>query len=541
MKRTMKQVLGVVLCILLLLSVLPVAVLGAAETNAAKILNDAYALAEGAVLDYEATLTGKITKIDTPYSSQYSNISVIIEVPGHADKPMLCYRLKGDGADTLAVGDTITVTGKIKNYFGKIEFDAGCTLDSVVSGGGQAAVAPEDPKQIVDEAYALAGGESLPYSAVLVGKIITIDNPYDEGYKNITVTIEVAGREGKPIQCFRMKGTGVEELKIGDNIKVEGVLKRYIKTDAETGEVISDKVEFNGPSFIELMPADGTTPQAPSDPKQIVDEAYALAPGAKLPYAVTLTGKLTEIVTEYSEQYKNITVKLAVEGREDKPIVCYRMNGNGVDALKVGDTITVSGTMINYSKTDEETGVTTNTIELSPCSLTNVSGGNQGGSNQGGSNQGSNNQGGSNQGSNNQGGSTTGKTPAQIVAEAYALQNGQSLSYEATLTGKITTIDYAYSASSGDITVTIAVEGKAFKCYRLTGTGIDKLQVGNSITVKGKIKNYNGTIEFDKPVLLAINGKKTPGTADYSVAGLMILTVMATAALVVVSRKKIYC
>ena len=38
----------------------------------------------------------------------------------------------GEGAETLAVGDTITVSGTIKNYKGTIEFDKGCTLDAVV-------------------------------------------------------------------------------------------------------------------------------------------------------------------------------------------------------------------------------------------------------------------------------------------------------------------------------------------------------------------------------------------------------------------------
>ena len=47
------------------------------------------------------------------------------------DKIVMAYRLKGDGADKLAVGDTITVTGTIKNYQGTIEFDAGCKLDAV--------------------------------------------------------------------------------------------------------------------------------------------------------------------------------------------------------------------------------------------------------------------------------------------------------------------------------------------------------------------------------------------------------------------------
>ena len=48
------------------------------------------------------------------------------------DMPVQCYRLSGEGADTLAEGDTITVTGLLKNYKGTVEFDKGCTLDAVV-------------------------------------------------------------------------------------------------------------------------------------------------------------------------------------------------------------------------------------------------------------------------------------------------------------------------------------------------------------------------------------------------------------------------
>jgi hypothetical protein len=43
----------------------------------------------------------------------------------------MCYRLSGEGAADLQVGDTITVTGILKNYKGTIEFDAGCVLENV--------------------------------------------------------------------------------------------------------------------------------------------------------------------------------------------------------------------------------------------------------------------------------------------------------------------------------------------------------------------------------------------------------------------------
>ncbi len=85
-------------------------------------LTDAFALEEGAALNYESTLTGAITKIETAYDEKYGNISLWIQV---GDKEVEAYRLIG-GAE-LQVGDVITVTGYIKNYKGTVEFDAKCT------------------------------------------------------------------------------------------------------------------------------------------------------------------------------------------------------------------------------------------------------------------------------------------------------------------------------------------------------------------------------------------------------------------------------
>ena len=57
-------------------------------------------------------------------------------------KDMMCYRLQGEGAKDLAIGDTITVTGTIKNYKGTIEFDAKCNLDAVVKAAPAETEAP---------------------------------------------------------------------------------------------------------------------------------------------------------------------------------------------------------------------------------------------------------------------------------------------------------------------------------------------------------------------------------------------------------------
>ena len=265
-----------------------------------QIVEEAYKLEDGQLMDGVSTLTGKITMIKTPYDSSYKNITVIIQIGELTDKRIECYRLKGEGAENLAIGDTITVTGTLKNYQGTIEFDAGCTLDKVVK--GEVVTAPTDPKAILDAAYALSAGDSLPYSATLTGVITSISSPYAEQYQNISVMIQV---EDKNFQCYRLKGEGAKDLAIGDTITVTGTLTNY-----------NGNVQFGQGCTLDKVvkgEAPVVTPTAPSDPKEIVDALYALKAGESLPYSVTLTGKITKIDTAYSPDYKNITVTIVDE------------------------------------------------------------------------------------------------------------------------------------------------------------------------------------------------------------------------------------
>ena len=83
----------------------------------------------------------------------------------------------------------------------------------------------------------------------------------------------------------------------------------------------------------------------PSTPAEIVDAAYALAAGEKLTN-VTLTGTVVEVI-EYSADYGNTTIKMVIEGKEDKPINCKRMVVSSETDVQVGDIITVTGDIEN--------------------------------------------------------------------------------------------------------------------------------------------------------------------------------------------------
>lgn len=270
------------------------------DADVEAILNDAYALEEGASMEEEVTLTGKITSVDTAYSDQYKNITVTIVIEGYDDKPIKCYRLAGDGADTLAVGDTITVTGTITNYQGTIEFGQGCTVKEIVKGDGTGTTTSTpsgsgntttstpsgsgntttstpsgsgntttstpsgstttelklvtDQAKILKDAFALGRNETTPYIAQLTGKVISVDKPYNDQYGSICVTMTVGD---KNIVCWNMKGDGTNKVKAGDTITVVGVIKNYYYDDADTtGEVefTYDEASQTEVKMIKLVP-----------------------------------------------------------------------------------------------------------------------------------------------------------------------------------------------------------------------------------------------------------------------------------------------
>ena len=300
------------------------------------IIKDAFALKDGEVLPYEASLTGEVVSVDTPYDDGYKNITVSIAPTGFEDKVIKCYRLKGEGVEKIVAGNIITVTGTIKNYKGTIEFDQGCIMDAWEE--GNPIIMPTDPHEIVDMAWDLPRGQSLPAAVTLTGIITSIDTPYDAGYGNITVTIAIPGRLNKPIQCYRMKGADLDKLKTSDEITVTGTIINYNGTR-----------EFNsGCQLLKCVPGSGHV--QPKDQVQVVKEAYALPLAGNLLYTAELTGKITKVNQAYSAQYGNITVTFVVEGAEDMPIQCYRMTGDAskLSKLKVGDTITVRGLIKNY-------------------------------------------------------------------------------------------------------------------------------------------------------------------------------------------------
>ena len=304
----------------------PAAVILDGGMSYSEIVEAAYKLEDGLDLGEEMALFGKVVKIDTPYSDEYKNITVTIEVAGLADKPIQCFRLSGEGVADLKEGDEITVRGLLKNHKGTIEFDKGCQL----IGFGEKI----DQSAVVNAAYKLEDGLEMPNAVVLKGVISKIDTPFSSEYNNITVTIVVDGMEDKAIQCYRLSGEGADKLAEGDEIAVAGKIKNYKGT-----------IEFD--KGCKLVPA-----EAFMDARAAV-AAYGLQEDTAMTSPATITGTVASIDTEYSAEYKNITVTIVPGGLEDYKIQCFRLSGEGADTIAVGDVITVTGTLKNYKGTIE--------------------------------------------------------------------------------------------------------------------------------------------------------------------------------------------
>ena len=264
-------------------------------------------------------------------------------------------------------------------------------------------------------------------------------------YDRITIkgqTFKIAWSTDTEYVTVEPKGNGVVTINIAEDAPEEVVYNLIaVVSDAQGNEVVL------------TMPK--TLPQGSTDPSQeeIVLAAYKLADGEYLPKAVRLSGKITAIPTAYSADYGNITVNIQVFALADNPIQCYRLSGEGCADLQVGDIITVEGKIKNYK----------GTIEFDKPTLVGK-----------------------------------GIIPDQSATldAAFLLADGEAMKGLQVLVGKIDSIPSAYSPDYGNITVNLDVDGRIVQAYRLAG-GAD-LAVGDTITVVGNIKNYKGTIEFDK-------------------------------------------
>ena len=346
-----------------------------------EIVNMAYSLAPGAAMDVKFQLQGVITSVDTPWNEQYGNITVTIQVGDLSDKLIQCFRLKGDGAADLQVGDTITVEGILKNYNGKIEFDAGCVL---VAGGnennggenngnenngnennGNENNTTQDTdgmqltiKEAIERANK-AGDTPTSIKYKLTGKVIEIKN---DTYGNLVIqdstgTILIYG-------CYSADGSTRYDAmdnypQVGDTITVYGVLMSY---KGETPQMKNAWCISGGTGDRDNGGNEGGNeggndqPTVDTDGMQLtiaeaIERAKAAgSEGTTIKYKVT--GKVTEVQNEIYGNFviQDSTGSLLIYG-------CFSADGSTrYDAMdnypQVGDTVTLYGMLVLYTNAE---------------------------------------------------------------------------------------------------------------------------------------------------------------------------------------------
>lgn len=270
------------------------------------VVDAAYALESGESLN-GFTLTGVIGKIDDAYSEKYGNITVTIVIDNRVNQPIQCFRLKGEGCDTLAVGDKITVTGNIVNYNGTIEFNSGCTLDAKTTATA--------------EEIAIA-----KFAFVELAKEVTENFTLPEG---ITWTV-----------------------KEGTAITIDGVNATVVRGDADATVVITGTLSGHTRDFTVVVKAtDGGSVEPPVEDVMTVAEALAAANAlGKDEYSaekVYVEGVIAEI-TKFDSGRSSYTFYIKDADGTDQLTVFSCKTTADITKIYVGDTVKVYGYLKNH-------------------------------------------------------------------------------------------------------------------------------------------------------------------------------------------------
>jgi len=259
---------------------------------------------------------GEIIRIPTAWSEEYKNITVDIVCDGLEEMPIQCYRLTGEGAADLKVGDVIGVFGTIKNYKGLIEFDKGCQLIPAESA--------KDVRTVLG-AYNLQDGDAETTAKTLTGTIIRIPTAWSPDYKNITVDMEIAGLADYPIQCYRLSGEGADTLAEGDVITVTGTLKNYKGTiEFDKGCQLVAKVEAAAEEVAAEEPV-------AEEPAAEAEEEFTPVLAATLGEAILRSGPATSYEILDVLEYQQLLVAQEVVPGEDGTGDWYKVWYKGLD------------------------------------------------------------------------------------------------------------------------------------------------------------------------------------------------------------------
>lgn len=345
---------------------------------------DAVAMnAAGALPADTAYYTGTISSINSIDTGSYGNATYDITTDGTTESLTVFrgYYLqakKFTSQDQIKVGDKVIVKGKLI-FYNNQSLEIG-TRNYIYSLNGKTTDdTPVEPKDTVSYTVAqatavLTAGTETSDVVYVTGKVSQIDE-LNTQYGNATYYISDDGTTTGQLQVFRgkylnnEKFTADDQLKVGDEVKIAGVLQNYKKDETTTQEVTN--------SYIVTLNRDGgDTPEPADTASYTVAEATAvLTAGTQTEDPVYVTGIVSQI-SEVSAQYGNATYYLSDDGTEAGQLQVFRgkylNNEKFTDAsqLQLGDTVKVLGVLANYTKGETTTQEITNSYIVSLKSAT---------------------------------------------------------------------------------------------------------------------------------------------------------------------------
>jgi len=277
---------------------------------------------------------------------------------------------------------------------------------------------------------------------------------------------------------------GVTEFKKGMKVKITGNLIKYVNsnTGAVTPEIKNAKVEIlesgdepgGGGDAIEVTCAEAVT------------ATNKLADGATSTETYAVTGYITEVVGSVSRNQQTFWMADTKDG--GKVFEAYYADlPSGISAFAVGMKVKITGNLMKF--VNSSTGAVTPEIKNATVEVLE-GGGESGGGDQPGINKGT-------------------ETNPLTVAEAFSLidSQGSSTTNDCYVKGIISKVD-SYNSKYKSITYWISEDGNTTgnQLQVYSGKGLngadfasqDDLTTGKTVVIKGNLKKYNTTYEFDK-------------------------------------------
>ncbi len=368
-------------------------------------------------------------------------------------------------------------------------------------------------------------GDFTASTTATVGGFSVTVSPADEGVTNANRIWSSAPRLRMYSGTLTVSGSGITKIefthKAGNfNLTAStGTLTDNVWTGNANEVVFScskntqiNKIVINGDGGSGEEPGGNSsygTAEAPLTVAEALAIATALEAGATTPDGVDVytKGVVTEITTEWSSQYNNVSFNISNDGGTTKLLI-YRCKSGSADYVLAGDEVVIKGKLKKYVKNDVVT------LEYDAgCEIISLV--------QGDGHSGTPGPGGDDI---NYGTIDAPLTVAEAIAAAIA--NGTEASAkDYYVKGKICSIKYEYSAQYGTATYNISEDGSKGTEFTVYGSyyydkkswqeGQTQIKEGDEVIVCGKIVNYNGnTPEFanKENYLVSLNGQTSSGT-----------------------------